>query len=155
MNIGIPKERRPFEFRVGMTPAGVEALTKLGHPCYVEHEAGLGAGFSDMDYERGGARIVYSPEEAFGRADLVLKVARPLYEELQWLSGDAAIAGLLRLIILHRSPPPLRVVSRPFPPKGCPCLLNHSVINALQFGRRDTHQSGSTAPVQAWSRLEA
>jgi len=97
MNIGIPKERRPFEFRVGMTPAGVEALTKLGHPCYVEHEAGLGAGFSDMDYERGGARVVYSPEEAFGRADLVLKVARPLYEELQWLSGDAAIAGLLHL----------------------------------------------------------
>jgi len=97
MNIGIPKEQRPFEFRVGMTPAGVEALTKLGHPCYVEHEAGLGAGFSDMDYERAGARVVYSAEEAFGRADLVLKVARPLYEELQWMSSDAAIAGLLHL----------------------------------------------------------
>jgi len=97
MNIGIPKERRPFEFRVGMTPTGVEALTRLGHPCYIEHEAGLGAGFSDMDYERAGARIVYSPEEAFGRADLVLKVARPLYEELKWISSNATIAGLLHL----------------------------------------------------------
>jgi len=97
MNIGIPKERRPFEFRVGMTPAGVEALTKLGHPCYVEHEAGLGAGFSDLDYERAGARIVYSAEEAFGRADLVLKVARPLSEELQWLPPRMALAGLLHL----------------------------------------------------------
>ena len=97
MNIGIPKERRPFEFRVGMTPAGVEALTRLGHPCYVEHEAGLGAGFNDMDYEQAGARIVYAPEEAFGRADLVLKVARPLYEELQWLRPGVSIAGLLHL----------------------------------------------------------
>lgn len=97
MNIGIPKERRPFEFRVGMTPAGVEALTRLGHPCYVEHEAGLGAGFSDMDYERAEARIVYSLEEAFGRADLVLKVARPLLEELHWLRPQTALAGLLHL----------------------------------------------------------
>lgn len=97
MNIGIPKERRPFEFRVGMTPAGVEALTRFGHPCYVEHEAGLGAGFNDMDYEQAGARIVYAPEEAFGRADLVLKVARPLYEELQWLRPGVSLAGLLHL----------------------------------------------------------
>ena len=40
MNIGIPKERRTFEFRVGMTPSGVQLLTERGHKCYVEHEAG-------------------------------------------------------------------------------------------------------------------
>jgi alanine dehydrogenase len=97
MNIGIPKERRAFEFRVGMTPTGVETLTQAGHTCYVEHEAGLGAGFSDLEYERAGARIVYSSEEAFGRADLLLKVARPLAEEIEWLRTGTTIAGLLHL----------------------------------------------------------
>jgi alanine dehydrogenase len=58
MNIGIPRERRSFEFRVGMTPMGVQLLTQEGHTCYVEHEAGLGAGFSNLEYEQAGARIV-------------------------------------------------------------------------------------------------
>jgi len=97
MNIGIPKERRSFEFRVGMTPTGVYMLTQAGHICYVEHEAGLGAGFSDQEYEKAGARIVYSSEEAFGRADLLLKVARPLAEEIEWLRTETTIAGLLHL----------------------------------------------------------
>ena len=60
MNIGIPKEKRTFEFRVGMTPAGVQMLTQAGHTCYIEHEAGLGAGFSDREYEQAGGRIAYS-----------------------------------------------------------------------------------------------
>ena len=72
MNIGIPKEKRTFEFRVGMTPAGVQMLTQQGHTCYIEHEAGLGAGFSDREYEQAGGRIVYSAHEVFGRADLLL-----------------------------------------------------------------------------------
>jgi len=97
MNIGIPKERRPFEFRVGLTPIGVQLLSKQGHICYIEHEAGLGAGFSDNEYEQAGARIVYSPYEVFGRADLLLKVARPLYDELEWLRPQSAIAGLFHL----------------------------------------------------------
>jgi len=97
MNIGIPKERRPFEFRVGLTPGGVQMLTQKGHMCYVEHEAGIGAGFSDFEYEHAGARVVYSGHEVFGRADLVLKVARPIYEELEWLAPGTAIAGLLHL----------------------------------------------------------
>jgi alanine dehydrogenase len=65
MNIGIPKERRPFEFRVGLSPAGVEILTQQGHQVYVEHEAGIGAGFEDHAFETAGARIVYSSEEVF------------------------------------------------------------------------------------------
>ncbi len=97
MNIGIPKERRPFEERVGMSPIGVEMLTHLGHQVYVEHEAGMGAGFSDQEYEKAGARIVYSPEEIFARADLTLKVARPLKEELDWLRPNTTIAGYLHL----------------------------------------------------------
>lgn len=97
MNIGIPKERRPFESRVGLSPAGVEILTQHGHQVYVEHEAGLGAGFDDREFETAGARLVYSPEEVFMRADLLLKVARPLKEELEWLRPNMTIAGLLHL----------------------------------------------------------
>jgi alanine dehydrogenase len=97
MNIGIPKERRPFEYRVGISPAGVHMLTQQGHNCYVEHEAGLGAGFSDQEYEQSGGRIVYSPHEVFGRADLLLKIARPMLEEIEWLRPGTTIAGLLHL----------------------------------------------------------
>lgn len=97
MNIGIPKERRPFEYRVGMSPAGVEILVQNGHKIFVEHEAGLEAGFSDADYEKAGARLVYSTEEAFGRADLILKVSRPLKEELGWLRSGTILAGFLHL----------------------------------------------------------
>lgn len=97
MNIGIPKERRPFEARVGLSPIGVEMLSHLGHQVYVEHEAGVGAGFSDQEYEKSGARIVYSPDEVFARADLTLKVARPIKEELDWLRPNTTLAGLLHL----------------------------------------------------------
>jgi alanine dehydrogenase len=97
MNIGIPKERRPFEFRVGLPPGGVQILSQHGHQVYVEHEAGLGAGFDDRHFEDAGARIAYSPEEAFGRADLLLKVSRPLKDELAWLRPGSVIAGLLHL----------------------------------------------------------
>jgi len=97
MNIGIPKEIRPFEFRVGLPPAGVEILNQAGHSIFVEHDAGVGAGFSDQEFERAGARIVYSPEEVFGRADFLLKIARPVKEELEWLRPGSTIAGLLHL----------------------------------------------------------
>jgi len=97
MNIGIPKETRPFEFRVGLSPAGVEILTQHKHLVYVEHNAGVGAGFSDREYEMVGARIAYSAEEVLGRADLLLKVARPLKGELEWLKPGGILMGLLHL----------------------------------------------------------
>ena len=97
MNIGIPKERRPFESRVGLSPAGVEILTQNGHQIYVEHEAGLGAGFDDREFETAGARLVYSPDEVFMRGDVLLKVARPTKEELDWLQPGTTVMGLLHL----------------------------------------------------------
>ncbi|MEP0806358.1 MAG: alanine dehydrogenase [Chloroflexota bacterium] len=103
MNIGIPKERRPFEFRVGLSPAGVAILTQKGHQVYVEHEAGVGAGFSDLEYEKAGARLVYSADEVFGRADLLLKVARPTKEEIEWQRPGTTIAGLLHLASTQRN----------------------------------------------------
>jgi alanine dehydrogenase len=75
----------------------MQMLTKQGHICYIEHEAGLGAGFSDQEYELAGGRIVYSPHEVFGRADLLLKVARPIQEEIEWLRPGTAVAGLLHM----------------------------------------------------------
>lgn len=102
MNIGIPKERRPFEFRVGMSPAGVAILTQRGHQVYVEHEAGVGAGFSNLEYEEAGARISYSADEVFGRADFLLKVARPTKEEIEWQRPGTTIGGLLHLASTQR-----------------------------------------------------
>ncbi|MFM8323130.1 MAG: alanine dehydrogenase [Chloroflexota bacterium] len=97
MNIGIPKERRAFEYRVGLFPAGVKMLTQMGHTCYVQHDAGENAGFSDQEYMQAGAKIAYSAHEVFGRADLLLKVARPMEEEIDWLRPGTAVAGLLHL----------------------------------------------------------
>src|SRR5512146_336272 len=97
MNIGIPRERRPFEFRVGLSPAGAEILTQNGHAVFVEHEAGAGAGFTDASYQEAGATLVYSTEEVLGRADLVLKVGRPLQEEIDWLRPGSMLAGFLHL----------------------------------------------------------
>lgn len=102
MIVGIPKETRPFEYRVGLNPAGVEILVQHGHQVYVEHDAGVGAGFKDQEYESAGARIVYSGEEIFARADLVLKVARPLRSELDWLKPGATLTGLLHLASTRR-----------------------------------------------------
>ncbi|HET7009885.1 MAG TPA: alanine dehydrogenase [Anaerolineales bacterium] len=97
MNIGIPKERRPFEYRVGLPPAGVSLFHQHGHKVYVETGAGDGAGFADGDYTRAGATVVYSPEEVFTRADLVLKFARPLLDEIERMHTGQAIAGFLHL----------------------------------------------------------
>ena len=97
MNIGIPRERRPFEYRVGLSPAGVELLVQQEHVAFVEHEAGVGAGFGDQEYERAGAQIIFSPQEFFGRSDLLLKVSRPLQEEMEWLNPGSAVMGLLHL----------------------------------------------------------
>jgi len=97
MNIGVPKERRPFEFRVGLPPAGVSMFIRHGHTVFVERDAGKGAGFEDQDYIEAGARVVYSMEEVFGRADLILKFARPLTKELDLMRPGCALAGFLHL----------------------------------------------------------
>jgi len=98
MNICIPKERRDSEYRVGLTPVGVRLLCDAGRTCYIEHEAGLGSGFSDYDYQQAGGQIVYSGEEIYGRADLLLKVARPIQIEFDWMRQGQTIAGFLHLV---------------------------------------------------------
>jgi alanine dehydrogenase len=97
MNVCIPKERRDSEYRVGLTTAGVRLLTKAGVSCFVEHEAGIGSGFSDYDYQQAGAQIVYSGEEIYGRADLLIKVARPTAQEFDWMREGQIVTGFLHL----------------------------------------------------------
>ncbi len=102
MNIGVPREHRTDEFRVGLTPAGVQLLSAMGHTCYIERDAGLGAGFSDMDYEHAGGKVVYSAQEVCGRAMLVLKVGRPTAEEVDMLLDGAIVLGFLHLAVSPR-----------------------------------------------------
>ncbi len=101
MIIGIPKERRPHEYRAGLSPAGVRLLVQDGHACFVEKDAGRGAGFRDEEYQQAGGRIVYSGEEAYGRADLVLKVARPTPAEMEWLVSGQMLMGYLYLTVAN------------------------------------------------------
>ncbi len=103
MNICIPKERRPYEFRVGLSPMGVEMLIQHGHTVFIEHDAGMGAGFSDKEYDKVGAKIAYSADEIYGRAQLLLKIARPLDDELDMLQPGTTIAGFLHLASAHQN----------------------------------------------------
>jgi len=97
MEFGVPKEVRDLEMRVGLTPAGVLALARAGHTIYIERNAGAGAGFSDEDYRRAGAQIVYSAAEAYGRADVVVKVTRPAAQEHALFRPEQTIFSFLQL----------------------------------------------------------
>ena len=74
MRIGIPKEIKNNENRVGMTPAGVAELIKHGHDVYVQHTAGEGSGFPDTQYEKVGATILPTIEDVYATADMIVKV---------------------------------------------------------------------------------
>jgi alanine dehydrogenase len=97
MDVGIPVEQSPNEFRVGQTPQGVRLMTQEGHRCYIERGAGLHAGFQDTDYERAGGTIVYSAAEVYGRADTVLKVAAPTVPELALMREKQTILAFWNL----------------------------------------------------------
>ena len=81
MRIGIPKEIKDHEYRVGMIPAAVHALVQGGHRVFVQRGAGLGSGITDHDYERAGGTLVPDAATAWGEADMVIKVKEPLPAE--------------------------------------------------------------------------
>ena len=81
MKIGIPKEIKNNENRVGMTPAGVAELVHHGHEVYVQHTAGEGSGFSDDEYVKVGAKILPTIEETYAVADMIVKVKEPIEPE--------------------------------------------------------------------------
>jgi alanine dehydrogenase len=94
MDIGVPREIRPGEQRVGLTPPGADALVRSGHRVFVEQSAGRGAGFDDREYAQVGATIVYSTEEAWRRPELVVKVSRPTAVEHDFFHGQTLLAFL-------------------------------------------------------------
>ena len=81
MSIGVPKEIKNNENRVGMTPSGVAELVKRGHNVTVQHTAGEGSGFSDDDYISAGAVIAPTIEETYATADMIVKVKEPIESE--------------------------------------------------------------------------
>lgn len=81
MKIGIPKEIKNNENRVGMTPAGVAELVKHGHEVFVQHTAGESSGFADQEYEKMGAKILPTIEEVYQVADMIIKVKEPIESE--------------------------------------------------------------------------
>ncbi|MBX5480410.1 MAG: alanine dehydrogenase [Myxococcaceae bacterium] len=81
MIIGVPKEIKTREYRVGMVPAGVAALTKKGHTVLVEKGAGIGSGIPDSEFERVGATMIKSADEVWRRAEMIVKVKEPLPPE--------------------------------------------------------------------------
>lgn len=95
--IGIPRENRPFEYRVGLVPSGVSLLVQQGHQVYVETGAGIGSGYTDQAYEKAGARIVFGPEEIFRRADILLKVQRPTEDEASWIKDGQIMMGFMMM----------------------------------------------------------
>ena len=95
MRIGVPKEIKVHEYRVGLTPASVAELTRDGHEVVVERNAGAGIGFSDLAYQSAGA-VIGSVEDAFG-ADLVVKVKEPQPQECERLREGQVLFTYLHL----------------------------------------------------------
>jgi alanine dehydrogenase len=99
MKIGLPKEVKDNESRVGLTPAGVKALTIAGHSVIVQKSAGEGSGITDSEYVAAGAELVDTAEEAWGRGEMVVKVKEPIASEYGFLRE-----GLLLFTYLHLAP---------------------------------------------------
>lgn len=97
MLIGCPKEIKPQEFRVGMTPHLVSDVVGHGHQVMVEAGAGIGAGFSDDDYRSAGAQIISEADELFAKADMIVKVKEPQEIERKRLREGQILFAYLHL----------------------------------------------------------
>src|SRR4051794_39430281 len=82
MRVGVPREIKPDEYRVGMMPVGAEQLVRAGHQVTVETQAGVASGFVDDDYRKAGATIVQKADEVFAAADMIVKVKEPQAAEI-------------------------------------------------------------------------
>lgn len=91
MIVGVPKEIKPDEYRVAVTPAGVEQLKRAGHVVLIQRGAGVGSGLADEDYQAYGAQIVDTPQEIFGEAEIICKVKEPLAQEIALIRKDQVV----------------------------------------------------------------
>jgi alanine dehydrogenase len=97
MMIGVPKEIKTSENRVGLVESGVKALVREGHKVIVEKDAGLGSGITNEAYERAGAQIIDTKKDVYAKADMIIKVKEPLPEEYPMLREDQILYTYLHL----------------------------------------------------------
>jgi len=146
MQIGVPKETKDQEFRVGLSPGSVRALTDQGHKVFVETNAGTGAGFTDEDYVQAGAAIAATAKEAWNR-DLVIKVKEPLQPEYDFLQKGQILFTYLHLAadrqltehLLNCGVTAIAYETVELPDRRLPLLAPMSVIAgrlSVQFGAR-------------------
>lgn len=101
MIVGVPKEIKPQENRVAITPAGVDALARAGHKVLIEKGAGEGSGIYDEDYQKAGAEIMPSAESVWEKSDMIVKVKEPLPSEYKYFRE-----GQIIFTYLHLAPEP-------------------------------------------------
>ncbi|MBL6751924.1 MAG: alanine dehydrogenase [Nevskia sp.] len=120
MLIGVPKEIKVHEYRVGLTPAGVRELARHGHEVIVQTHAGAGIGLADAQYQAAGARIVGDAAEVFASAELVIKVKEPQPAECAMLRD-----GQVLFTYLHLAPDPAQ--ARALLDSGCVAIAYETV----------------------------
>ncbi len=123
MKIGVPKEIKPDEYRVAITPAGVREMVEHGHEVLVEAGAGAGSAIADADFEAQGARIAAGPAAVFAEAEMVLKVKEPQPAEIEMLRP-----GQLIFTYLHLAPDPEQ--TRGLCGSGATCIAYETVEDA-------------------------
>lgn len=123
MIVGVPKEIKVREYRVGLAPASVRELTARGHSVLVEASAGVGIGVSDADYMQAGAEVVSSAEEVFARSELIVKVKEPQLQECALLRP-----GQLLFTYLHLAPDPEQ--AKALMASGATCVAYETVTSA-------------------------
>jgi len=101
MLIGVPKEVKNHEYRIGLTPGGVRELVACGHEVWVQHNGGAGIGFDNEHYSAAGASIIATAEPIFARAQMIIKVKEPQPEECKMLRP-----GQILFTYLHLAPDP-------------------------------------------------
>jgi alanine dehydrogenase len=101
MIVGVPKEIKTHEYRVGIVPAGVASLVRDGHKVIIQKGAGLGSGITDKEYEAAGAHILDTAQAIFDDSEMIIKVKEPLEEEYELLQE-----GQLLYTYLHLAPAP-------------------------------------------------
>jgi alanine dehydrogenase len=124
MIVGLPKEVKDNEYRVGMVPAGVKALSSAGHTVLVETSAGEGSGITDEEYIGAGAQIVDTAQEAWSRADMIVKVKEPIASEY-----DLMREGLILFTYLHLAP--ARELTRALLDRGVTGVAYETITNDL------------------------
>ena len=97
MKIGIPKEIKPQENRIGLTPESVKVLVSDGHEVLVENNGGYEAGFYNEQYKSAGAKIIDSASDIFNDADIIVKVKEPLSNEVKMIRENQIVFTYLNL----------------------------------------------------------